>query len=505
MYRDEFDLLLRNQTSETAVKAQKKWRSRAKKTGLASNASATSATSPSSSSGADSPRSKQIKFVVDIPPSVNVEQSIIDLAEKRFFFDFVIEEAPQAPKTGYATFVPDMISNAGPGSCAYHAFRATSLSNFAARSKSPQAAEMAWKEYGKTIKLLSPDLSSSRGQRPVQTLSAVCLLSLYEILATPFLSHGGSWQAHVNGSCALLNSFYASGQGSAEDIEALSELFQHIITQMLINRMTFGKRPEIPLSTVDVFIRPKTIMHQVLSLIYKAADKLASWREAEMNVADPVAVSMAAMKMVSDADEMVEEIEQWFRERPPVWEEEIREIKVEHMPTWLQPLYRSHGAPSTMRVSSNLLIAQRYNLLRGTQIQMHCHALNALDVLIAGAQTDSELAFWLESQQRFELRVMTHINDILSAIYGHMTLPIRGKAMQKTLDDVPTLRIILLLWPLYRMGMLMARRETMAAVDPEGRRFWARNFLCWARDEVGVKKCEAFVNNIDGNFGLTYC
>ena len=471
---------------------------------MPSSASSTSAASPSSSSGADSPRSRQIQFVSDFPPSVNVEESICALAEKRFFFDFVVEEAPQAPRQGYATFVPDIVKNMIPGTCADHAFRATSLSNFAARSKSPQAAEMAWKEYGKTIKLLSPDIHDTEGTKPLQTLSAICLLSIYELLATPYLTNGGSWQAHVNGSCAILNTFYANGNGDLDDLETLSELFQHIITQMLINRMTFGKRPEIPLSTVDVFIRPKTIMHQVLSMVYKAADRLAEWREAETNLQDPGAVIMAAMKIVSDCDELETEMDQWFAERPPLWEEEIREVKVEQMPVWLQGLYRFHGAPRAMRLSDNLLIAQRYNLTRATRIQVHCHALNALDVLIASANTDAELAFWLETQHRFELRVMAHVRDLLASLYGHMTLPMRGKAIQKSLDDVPTLRVMMLLWPLYRTTILLMRRDTLAQLDLEGMRFWARQCLCWIRDEIGVKKCEAFVNNIDGNFALAY-
>jgi hypothetical protein len=329
-------------------------------------------------------------------------------------------------------------------------------------------------------------------------------MSLYEILATPYLSHGGSWQAHVNGSCAILNTHYTHNQGSMEDLESLSELFQHIITQMLVNRMTFGKRPEIPLSTVDAFIRPKTVMHQVLSMVYKAADSLAIWREAELNIADPGAVIMAAMKIVSDTDELDVEIDQWFSDRPPIWEEEIRDLSVDQMPVWLQSLYRAPGAPRTMRIASNLLIAQRYNLIRGTRIQMHCHALNALDVLIASAQTDAELAFWLETQQRFEMRAVRLIRDMLDAAYGHMTLPMRGKVVQKSLDDVPTIRVILLLWPLYRSAVMLIRRDSLAQLDTTGCRFWARAFLCWIRDEVGVKKCEAFVNNLDGNYGITY-
>lgn len=191
-------------------------------------------------------------------------------------------------------------------------------------------------------------------------------------------------------------------------------------------------------------------------------------------------------------------------DRPPIWKEEIREVKVEHMPYWLHAIYREHGASSSMLVARNPSAAQRYNLMRGTRIQMHYHALNALDVLIASAQTGAELTFWLQTQHRFELRVMHHIDNVLASLYGHLTLPVHGKAAPKSFDDVPTQRVMLLLWPLYRGCMLLMRRPALGHLDVMGRRFWARSFLCWIRDEVGIQKCEAFVNNIDGNLALAF-
>lgn len=227
-------------------------------------------------------------------------------------FDFLDEEAPQALIQGYATFTPRIVENMEPGTCIYHAFRATSLANFAARSKSPQAADMGWNEYSKAIKLLGPGIVDPHNSQPLEALSATCLMSLFEILATPYLTRGGRWRAHASGSTAILNSFYTSGLGSPEELGRLGELFQHIITQMLVNCLTFGKSPEIPLSTVEFFVRPKTVMHQVLSMVYKAAERLAAWIEAELNRTDPTVLNLAAMKIVSDCDELEIEMDLWF-------------------------------------------------------------------------------------------------------------------------------------------------------------------------------------------------
>jgi hypothetical protein len=429
-----------------------------------------------------------------------LDQSIYDLASKRFIFDFVIPEESQVPRTGFS-FVCGFVDNMEPNTCIYHAFRATSLSNIAARSKSRQASDMASEEYGKSIKLLTPYVTDPELSPPLEVLSSVCLLSLYEVLSTPYLTHGGSWQAHVNGSCAILNSMYAKG---GNDLKAISELFTYITTQMLINRMSLGTVPSIPLSTMNTFIRPKTMAAQILGMMYKTAGVLAEWRSTEMNVVDQSTLLSAAMKMVDDCDSLDEEMTQWVAEQAPIWEEETKPNKIENLPSWLQDLYSLPGAPTKLRISNSFLIAQRYGLIRGTGIQMYTHALNALDVLIASAPTDAELAPWLDTQHRLEVRLMNLINDMLSAIYGQMTLPIQGKPTPKTLDDVPTLRVYALLWPLYRASMLCARRETLAQLDTEGRRFWARSVLCWIRDEMGIKKCEALVDNIDGKFGLTF-
>ncbi|KIW05931.1 uncharacterized protein PV09_03124 [Verruconis gallopava] len=500
-YRDEFDLLLRNQTTETAEKAKRKWRSRAKKLEERTSSSHASPSTSSSSDPCDSPASRTTDCVPECSPPVDLDQSIYDLATKRFLFDFVIPGGSQVPKTGFASFVLRIVDDMKPGTCIYHAFRATSLANFAGRSKSTHAAEMASKEYGKTIKLLGSYVSRPESLPPLQTLSSICLLSAYEILATPYLTHGGSWQAHVNGSVALLNSLYSGG---ASGLEQLTELFMHIIIQMLINCMGFGNRPSIPLSTVDAFVRPKTMSYQVLSLLYKAADTIAEWRTAELDTNSQDSLVMAAMKMVTSTEIIDAEIEQWLAERAPIWEEDIKECQKEQLPGWLKPLYDLPGAPSQMRLASNLLIAQRYNLTRGTRIQLYAHTLNAIDVLIASAKDDNDLELWLETQLRCELRVMQLIEEVLCSIYGHMTLPIRGKPAQKEVEDVPTLRVFMLLWPLYKVSMMLARRESLQQRDTQGRRFWARSILCWCRDEMGVKKCEAFVDNIDGKFGLTF-
>jgi hypothetical protein len=360
---------------------------------------------------------------------------------------------------------------------------------------------MASKEYGKTIKLLGPYVSNPDSAPPLQTLAAVCLLGLYEILSTPYLTHGGSWQAHVNGAVAILNSVYERG---GENIEPLSELFQHIITQMLINRMTFGRAPSIPMSTVNAFIRPKTMASQVLVLMYKTAYAMSDWKTTEMDGAEHSSLLSAARKMVKDCGDIDAEFDQWLAERAPIWEEETKAMKVDELPVYLRDLFSLPGAPTTLRVSSNLLIAQRYQMTRGTRIQLHAHALNAVDVLIANASTDAQLASWLETQRRFEVRILDLTDALLSSIYGHLTLPIRGKPVAKTLDDLPSLRFFMLLWPLYRSGMAIARRETLQRLDTKGCRLWIRSLFCWIRDDIGIRKCEGLVDNIDGKFGLTF-
>lgn len=415
-------------------------------------------------------------------------------------YDFVIEDTPSTRNSGFAGFVPKLLEKTKPGSCFWHAAQAVALANFSGRLSWPDATTLGSKEYGKAIALLGAAVADPKFSSPLETLGAISLLGIYELQSSPHLTHNGSWQAHVNGACAILNNVYAREGDNLE----IGRLFVHITVQMLINKMSWGQSPSIPMSTIDKFVKPKTMASMLLGHMYRTAEALAEWRLVELDYGgDEATLAVAARKMVEQCDILDGEMVQWLADRAPIWKQYSKPNIAEHMPVWLQGLYTAPGAPTELFYYNEFWIGHRWGMMRSTRLQMHQHTLNAVDILISAAATDDELAHWLATQNRLEARLLTLINDALSAVYAHFTLPLHGKPTPKTIQDVASLNAFASLWVVYRIGMCF-KRDSLAALDVEGRKGWVREVLCFMRDEMGFRKCVAFVDNIDGKYGSAY-
>jgi hypothetical protein len=179
VYRDEFDVFLRNETSQTAEKAQKKWRSRAKKAEHDDEGSSPSAASQTSSGRESGSPSDNIHLL--IPQAMSLGPSLADLAHQRFLFDFVVPADPSKTMDGFQTFIPGFFNVAAPASCFAAAISAVSLANYGGRCKSVEAKELAVEKYGKALALLGQSLTKSTEGCSPETLAAICLLGSYEV------------------------------------------------------------------------------------------------------------------------------------------------------------------------------------------------------------------------------------------------------------------------------------------------------------------------------------
>jgi hypothetical protein len=188
VYRDDFDVFLRNETSQTAEKAQKKWRSRATKkpdTEAEHDDSESKSTPESSTDHASSVRgstgSPSDHHQLSAFYTMSLGPSLDELAHQRFLFDFVVHPAPQTFMDGFQSFIPAFLNTAAPNSCFVAALSAAAHANYWGRCKSTEAKEVGVEKYGKALVLLNQTLSKSKGTCSEETLAAVSLLGIYEV------------------------------------------------------------------------------------------------------------------------------------------------------------------------------------------------------------------------------------------------------------------------------------------------------------------------------------
>lgn len=147
VYRDEFDIFLRNQTDKTAEAAQKKWRSRSRKspTEVITEIGCHVSTSPSSD---QQERSMQL-IPNTVPQAVSVIPALQDIAYSRFLFDYVITPSCCNPYSSFYGFVPKLCLNADANSPASAALSATAFAKFASRCRSEESKTRSVEEYDK--------------------------------------------------------------------------------------------------------------------------------------------------------------------------------------------------------------------------------------------------------------------------------------------------------------------------------------------------------------------
>jgi hypothetical protein len=183
VYRDEFDVFLRNQTTQTAEKAQKKWRSRATKKPEHQDDedTPTESTPPCDTSSGRSNTGSPGDLALAFPQAMSLGPSLHDLAHQRFLFDFVVPDNSSKFMEGFQTFIPGFYNLTSPGSCFGTALSAAALANYGGRCKSTEAQGLAVEQYAKALGLLNQSLRNPKESRKQETLAAVVLLGVYEV------------------------------------------------------------------------------------------------------------------------------------------------------------------------------------------------------------------------------------------------------------------------------------------------------------------------------------
>ncbi|QDS69704.1 hypothetical protein FKW77_009800 [Venturia effusa] len=496
VYRDEFDIFLRNQTNKAAEAAQKKWRSRSKKPSAESSTEVSGDHASSSSSG--SAREKSLE--TDLP-QLPVTCSLQDVALARFMYDFVIEPTPQNPYSSFFGFVPKIRSTMNKSSPAFAALSAAAFANLAGRCQSAEAKTRSVEEYGRAIQLLKITMNSTDANSCVDLLATSSLLGTYELMTAPHLSRGGSYSAHINGSVAILN------QNSSVDQLQLDAggLFLAIFSQMLIMRMSRGLRPTIPIELCHKFIPNSHMAINMLpGLMYETTNFVAEWNERKRDC-DKDALLLFSRGHIKDAQDLDARLVSWMKSRPVAWDVQKLDNCPEVVPHWLEGLYTSKGAPSTIHKYSAFNIAHRWAFWRSTRLTLYGALVDAVVLQTANSRTDEERAENISTQQVLQARMYDLVDDLCQSMFAAFVVQIPGKPQSKSpsVEEVPGVRAYAVMWPLYRAGMTL-KRESMRRLDIHHRFEWVRSALQFLNQEMAVAKAKAFLDNLDGLYDESY-
>lgn len=211
-YRDQAELLFRNQTAFAAQRAEDSWRKRSKSHQRALSGSGDSQVSPpsdgispteqncySSVSGIQYQSATVYEGHTDLfdgaatfdnlSIALELTPDLRRMAYERFLYDFVILESPNRPldepSDALWSFIPVLYNRAAKDSCVATVVNAVAYVNFANRCNAPQAEALGEECLGRGMVLLSRMIADRKQAVSDEALCSVYLMGVYEVQNSP--------------------------------------------------------------------------------------------------------------------------------------------------------------------------------------------------------------------------------------------------------------------------------------------------------------------------------
>ncbi|KAG9186363.1 hypothetical protein G6011_02919 [Alternaria panax] len=465
-YRDQADILFRNQTASAAQRAEESWRKRSKSNQRAVVAESSNAyikTPPSDESTPphlDDQRSSSGSVhspggSVDDPSqdASGVTPPIIDLSRltitpmpnpsfrrkafERFVYDFVLPDQPSRPADqpdeALWTFIPLLYQGAPEDSLIATAVDAVSYVNYANRCNDPQA----------------------------QALSEECNLTSVQ--------RKGTFIAHNHGANALLQ-LRTVEQFYSDPLSA--RLYEVIYAHLLLGNLQTAKRPAIP--TKDVIkvdeLLPslyKSSNAFVIRLIWREAMLHARWHEVKQS-ANPPTNRAALQELLQAALELNDDFQAWEANITPAWNYHTTpntpEARSTYHTKWQKLFLCCRGAPEEIHSYPSVKRAWIWGFYRTSHVLVLRDLLEMLNWILrfrdpgrsAAAQGQAIPTVLSDKTLRMHHSVATArlvevIERNCSAIIGSFTVPIHMKSN----DDVVGMRGYIDIWPLGTMDAVL--------------------------------------------------
>ncbi|RYP02710.1 hypothetical protein DL765_010698 [Monosporascus sp. GIB2] len=464
-YKDEFDLVFRNETQSTELKARKaRGKASAQKTDQHDSGQSSSPSGTPSSALSDSAKSPLGQAVV---PALNlpVEQQ----ASCFFVSNFVLVPKPGEPR-GFLDYLVPLLNQEGQGSHLQHAFNACSLALLCNRGgPSANLSERALNEYAKALSKTNAALRDPEGQKADSTLAAVLLLGTFENISGKQISLE-AWGSHVEGAIQLVK---------VRD----SDPFQ------IMHYLSKGKPPGMG---VEWWLED-AVKNQMASECQRVCIKTAELRAKVTSLLPALQRTPENIEIMLDVIRRCQTVDQeavsWINNLPEHWQ--YKTVAWEnHVPNG--DYSKAEVFPGRVDIYADIYIASVWNMTRVARIILHSM------IVRCAAWVCAPVDYRTTPEYATAARVCVEINtDIIACVPYYLGWHLkRGDVVQRAqLGDfacgegggVKALAGYFLAWPLLSVSAL--------DYTTDAQRAWISGRLRYIGDELGVKYAHVLSEN----------
>ncbi|KKY36364.1 putative negative acting factor [Diaporthe ampelina] len=475
-YKDEFDLVFRNETKATERRAQKANRkgsvasSSSDRSSIASSPSSIESLSPIAKEFVRSPTGESISPLLSIPTD--------QLASCHFFSNFILVPR-QGSTRGFMDYLLPLMKSEAQNSHLQHAFNACSLAHLGnrVRSTSEDIPDKALSEYTKALAATHEALKDPEASKTDGTLAAVLLLGLYENITAKEMGMF-SWGSHIEGAISLVKQ---RGRKQLRTKTGLL-LFIAVRTQMIIHTLTSGKAP---IMGVDWWISDAvkdSSAAECQKINIKTSELRAEVTRLMTTVARTPENIELMLTLIRRAQTVDQECVRWMKNVPDSWG--YKSVAWEDsVPSG--DFSRAEVFPGRVDVYRDFYIASVWNMVRVTRLVL------ASVIVRCAAWVCSPVDYRTTPEYATAARTCVDtITDIIASVPYHLgwhLKPERKHLLEKQLsgfacgddDSLKGLAGYFLTWPL---GCVQSQDYTTDA-----QRSWLKGRLKYIADELGVK------------------
>ncbi|KAI0156324.1 hypothetical protein BJ166DRAFT_354296 [Pestalotiopsis sp. NC0098] len=471
-YKDEFDLVFRNETQATERRARKANKKALQKLGKAD--------SGDERSGSISPVEGVANVLAKSPLERAVTPALAIPAETRadcyFVSNFIL--MPQSGSTrGFFDFLMPILKSEGPDSHLQRAFNACSMAllNNCAGARN-QYADKALNEYTHALTGTNRALRDPEAQKTDSTLAAVLLLGLFENLTAKQLGMS-AWGSHIEGAIQLVKQ---RGRKQLRTRTGLL-LFIAVRTQMIIHTLTSGKAP---IMGVEWWINDavKDEMAAKCQRVMIKTGELRAEVTRLMNCMPRTPENIELMlNMIRRAQMVDQEAVNWMNNLPDFWQ-----YKTVHWETSVPngDYANAEIYPGRVDLYTDFWIASVWNLCRTSRL------INASLIVRCAAWVCSPVDYRTTPEYATAARTCVEtISDIIASVPYHLGWHLKKKEFltRKNLgqfacgeeDALKGLAGYFLTWPLACVHCQDYTTDTQ--------RTWVHGRLRYIGDDLGVK------------------
>ncbi|KAI1773752.1 hypothetical protein F4818DRAFT_100617 [Hypoxylon cercidicola] len=305
-YKDEFDLVFRNETQATERRARKAIKKAlTQKMGKQDSPPTELEVSPTFSDGFQSPLEQAVIRSLSVP----VEHQ----AGCHFVSNFIL--IPRAGDRGFMDFIIPLLKQDSQDHL-QHAFNACSIALLNNRGGTGrQFTDKALYEYTKALNGTNAALRSTDSQLSDSTLAAVLLLGLFESITAKQIGML-NWGSHTEGAIQLVKA-----RGKAQLKTRIGkQLFIAVRTQMIIHSLTSGTTPIMGAEWWIVDAVRDSTAAKCHRLMIKTGELRAEVTRLMNNMARTPGNIEIMLDMIRKVQTVDQEVVSWMRNVPTEWQ-----------------------------------------------------------------------------------------------------------------------------------------------------------------------------------------